>query len=317
MEKIIKQSKASFLFSKRNSLVRECLITFLNEKDILTLAKTCRDLLKASKKHFESWPKKVEKISKNFKIDLSLDTNKANIDSNIFNHILNKRAFQLSNEKSNLFQFLLNGKFRYFALANKENWAWNNDTNYWRKIKLANSTLGIESYELLNVCWLDLNLHFQNVKPGKYKVFLRQGLRKNNYIKNKLSLKILIKANFSSNNDSNIEHEIYECKFMNEKIQNEILKTNLKQKETNEYEYENWEDKHIHERITNKNEYNELMDCYITSIEIPDLNISGNGKEELNSEKDFDYTVIIRFFQNSGCWKSGWLIDSGILEKID
>ena len=292
--------------------------TILIWKELLTLAKTSRDLLKATKKHFESWPENIEKISKKYKFDLSSDINKANLDSNIFKHIINKRAFQLSNEKSNLIQFLFDGKYRYFALANKETWAWFNDDRYWKKIKLGNSTLGIESYELLDVCWLDLNLNFQNVRPGKYKVFLRQGLREYDNMKNQCNLKIFIKSNYANDNNTNtdgnnnsaIENKIFECNFMDNEMH--ALITNKNRYFKNEKKDSNpisiWEEKYILERISNENQ---LMDYYVTTIEIPEVMV--NVKEDL----DIDFTVIIRFFQITGDWKSGWLIDSGILQKID
>jgi hypothetical protein len=68
MEKEINKSKASLLFSKRKAILRECILPFLYEIELLTLAKTSRDLLKATKMHFESWPKIIEKNSKKIQI---------------------------------------------------------------------------------------------------------------------------------------------------------------------------------------------------------------------------------------------------------
>jgi len=293
MEKNI--SKASLLFSKRKNLVSEYILTFLNEKEQLISARVNKNLLKATKMLIDSWPKKLEKISQKFNIDLTTEINKSNIDINIFKHIMNKRAFHISDTKSNFIQILLNGKYRYFALANGENWAWSNDTNYWKKINLTNSTLGMESYELLNVCWLDLILNFKNVKPGKYKVFLRQGLREYDSMKNSLSLKILIINN-------NVEHLLFETQFMDKKMRQEIYKY-INTNEDKDNQIESWEDKYL---IEKKTEENLLTDCYVTTIEIPDFDFNENN----------NYLVQLRFFQTDGNWKRGWIIDGAILEKI-
>lgn len=293
MEKNI--SKASLLFSKRKSLVSECILTFLNEKEQLISAKICKSLLKATKMLIDSWPRNMLKISEKFNIDLTTDSNKENIDTNIFKHIINKRAFHLSNKKSNFIQFLLCGKFRYFALAIGEQWAWYNDERYWKKIKLSNSTLGMDSYELKSVCWVDLKLNFLNVKPGKYKVFLRQGLRDYDNVKNQMKLEIVIKAN----DNNNMEHCLFKTDFMNEEMHKEIRsKIN-----NDEHLFSDWEDKYL---IETKSKRNILMDCYVTTIDIP----------ELTFDENLDFQVILKFNHSSGSWKSGWIIDGAILQKI-
>ena len=64
---------------------------------------------------------------------------------------------------SNLEHYLL---FSYFK------WTWQDNDQYWDKIKPKNSILGKDICHLKTVCWIDINATMTHVYSGKYKLFL-------------------------------------------------------------------------------------------------------------------------------------------------
>ena len=211
----------------------------------------------------------------------------------------------------NLEHYLL---FSYFK------WTWQDNEQYWDRIKPKNSILGKDICHLKTVCWVDVNASMTHVYSGKYKLYLNHCVCR--LKENMLKMTILIDG-----------VPLKEFKYPSREQVNICREIHSEKNEENKKDEDKKEEKNTNSNLdvirparrgllrgpflrirgnpgvnVNYNKNNSLNKVYIMDVDIiyDDIMDSSNGHE-----------ITIKFDHTEGSWKEGWLIDAAILESLD
>ena len=194
----------------------------------------------------------------------------------------------------------------HYSLFAESNWTWKNDKRYWDKIAAKNTILNKEIYNLIMVCWLDVNQTITHVFYGKYKLYLNHCIC--NLQKEYLKLTVLLD-----------KIPIYETKYPSKEqkdkcrerhaLKEEDIKDNNRGTLGRRRGNMRFRGLMLPFRSQYKVQFKEkrVDKDFITDIEIP-------YDEKIDNDKG--HTITVRFDHVEGSWKQGWMIDGFILEKI-
>ena len=90
-----------------------------------------------------------------------------NININNNECINQNELYEQKDDKGHYIKFGL-FKIYHYSLFGENLWAWRDDKRYWEKKQVENSILNKEVYNLLQVCWVDVNQTITHVFYGKY-----------------------------------------------------------------------------------------------------------------------------------------------------
>ena len=221
----------------------------------------------------------------------------------------------------NLEHYLL---FSYFK------WTWQDNDQYWDRIKPKNSILGKDICHLKTVCWVDVNASMTHVYSGKYKLYLNHCVC--NLKENMLKMTILIDGVplkefiYPSREQVNVCREVHSDKKEEDKKEEDKKDEDIKE-----------EDK-IEEKNTNPNldvirpvRRGLIRRPFLRIRGNPQVNVTYNKQNSLNKVYIMDVDIIyddkidsttgheltVKFDHTEGSWKNNWLIDAVILESLD
>ena len=211
----------------------------------------------------------------------------------------------------NLEHYLL---FSYFK------WTWQDNEQYWDRIKPKNSILGKDICHLKTVCWVDVNASMTHVYSGKYKLYLNHcvcNLKEN-----------MLKMTISIDGDP-LKEFIYPSR---EQV-NACREIHKDKDEEDKKEGDKSEDKN------NNSNLDVIRPVRRGLIRGPFLRIRGNPRVNINYNKNNDlnkeyimevdiiyddkidssngHEITVKFDHTEGSWKEGWLIDAVILESLE
>jgi len=194
----------------------------------------------------------------------------------------------------------------HYSLFADNNWNWKEDKRYWNKIVAKNTILNREIYNLIMVCWVDVNQTITHVFYGKYKLYLNHCVC--NIAKLSLKLKVFLdnqlifETQYPTQEQKNLCRDRHALKDGEEN--NDNRGQVLPRRGTPFFR-----GLRIPYRARHKVELreNRVDKDFITEIEVP---------YDEKIDKDKGHAITVRFDHNNGDWKQGWMIDAFILEKV-
>ena len=192
----------------------------------------------------------------------------------------------------------------HYSLFANNNWPWKEDKRYWNKIEAKNTILNREIYNLIMVCWVDVNQTITHVFYGKYKLYLNHCIC--NLDKSSLKLKIFLD-----------KQSIFETDYPTQEQKNRC-----RDRHVGKDEEENNNNRGLPPRRGNplfrglriplRTRYKvELKEKRVDKDLITEIDIPYDEK----IDKDKGHIITVRFGHNNSNWKQGWMIDAFILEK--
>ena len=197
-EKILKSNKkykkAIVIYSGNglNTILKHKLLmvyeflSYFNDNEIIQLGMVNRKFNEIFKIYTSNWLEQIKLLSK--KLNFSLENQK--IDLTKYKAIKNKTKYPLNDCELNYIYFRLNSISQVSCLIDG---AHLDNPSYWYRHKDKTNSLieNINPFHLINVCWLDANIRFLNVQPGKYKVFINHGILNYQTVENNIRLTII------------------------------------------------------------------------------------------------------------------------------
>ena len=229
-----------------------------------------------------------------------------NININNNECINQNELYEQKDDKGHYIKFGL-FKVYHYSLFGENLWTWRDDKRYWEKKKVENSILNKEVYNLLQVCWVDVNQTITHVFYGKYKLYLNHCIC--NINKSMLKLKVLLDGVTIFERDYPSQEEKDKCRERHIKNNEEDKKDdNNKPGYVMRERFGRFRGLRIPMRFQHQEVKSKRVDKdFITDIDIP---------YDENIEKNKGHTITVRFDQIEDSWKHGWMIDAFILEKI-
>ena len=226
---------------------------------------------------------------------------KYDIDLKNKEYITQNEFYQQKDDKGHFIKFGI-FSIEHYCLFAENKWTWQDDKRYWEKISVKNTILNKDIFNLISVCWVDVNQTMTNIFYGKYKLYLNHCVCN----LNTSLLKLMIYLD---------DIPIFEMKYPS-KEQKENCRKKHSIKKEEEKERGNLGLRGGRMRLLrglrlprSKVELKEkkVDKDLITIIDIPYNVIIDNKKGHI---------ITIRFDHLEGSWKQGWMIDAFILEKI-
>ena len=195
----------------------------------------------------------------------------------------------------------------HYSLFSYNNWTWKEDKRYWNKIVAKNTILNREIYNLIMVCWVDVNQTITHVFYGKYKLYLNHCIC--NLYKSSLKFKVFLDNQLIFETQYPSEEQIDKCRDRHAGKDGEENKDNNRGRVLPGRGNRLFRDLRIPIRSRHKVELREkrVDKDLITEIDVP-------YDEKIDKEKG--HIITVRFDHNNGDWKQGWMIDAFILEKV-
>lgn len=209
MPKIKREPKEKLFNKKICSNLTKYLFDFFDYKDLYEKGKINLFFMNNIIDYFiekEPWPEKVRKLKSKYNFIIYKDE----VDNTLKEAQINKRRYKFSSiddKKVNYYQFDIDGN-QYISIARTFEWAHKNNFDYWSEVDIQGSYENNKVPYLKDVCWLDTNFSFFNVKPNNYKLYINEHFKTNKGFKERVILKVII--------DENIV--IYEKKFPDQNI---------------------------------------------------------------------------------------------------
>jgi hypothetical protein len=262
-----------FLLTNKN-LIKFYIYPLLENKEIIKFSKINSSFFQAFKIYVQDWQNELNILAAKFDLDIKNDSFK---NLNRLQAFHKGVGYKINETKSNYIQFIPDG-YRHFALGIGEYWAHQDNQNYWKKTFFENNSFGNETYQLIDVCWIDPCFRLQKVKTDSYDIYIRQAIKKTSNINNSMILRLIVL-------DGVQEIEIYKQHFLDNNMKKDLIQE-------------------LYQNST-KTTPEKLVDSFLVSIDLRKFTKAG------------ECTVLIKFFQDNGNWKSGWYIDGVFLEKHD
>ena len=193
----------------------------------------------------------------------------------------------------------------HYSLFAENDWTWQKDERYWHKIEAKNSILNKQICELIQVCWVDTNQTITHVFYGKYKLYLNHCVCN----LNKLMLKLIVFLE---------DIQIFETKYPSEELKDNCRKRHEKKEEDKKEDNKN--NVGSNRRFLGFRGFRPLRTHY--KVELKEKRVDKDFITEIDVpfdrklDKNDGHKITVKFEHAEGSWKSGWMIDGFILEKI-